>query len=91
MKIKVVAVKANADFSLDLEFNDKTAKRFDVKPYLNLGVFNELRDFNYFKQVSIAYGTVQWPHEQDFGPDTLYIEGRSIERFTNGRLAEENA
>src|SRR5437868_3050616 len=29
---------------------------------------------DYFKHVTIAYGTVQWPHEQDFAPETLYLE-----------------
>jgi len=80
---KVVSVKANDDFSLDLEFNDESVRRFDARPYLNLGVFNELKDIRYFKQVSIAYGTVQWPHEQDISPDTLYLESEPIEN-SNG-------
>jgi hypothetical protein len=57
----VIAAKANANFSLDLKFNDGSVKRFDVKPYLNYGVFTELKDFEYFKQVKVAYGTVQRP------------------------------
>jgi len=38
-------------------------------------VFRELRDLNYFKQVNLAFGTVQWPNEQDISPETLYLEG----------------
>jgi hypothetical protein len=76
---KVIAAKANEDFSLDLKFNDGSVKRFDVKPYLNCGVFTELKDFEYFRQVSIAYGTVHWPHEQDISPETLYLEGTPID------------
>jgi hypothetical protein len=72
---KVIAVKANDDFSLDLKFNDGSVKRFDVKPYLERGVFKELSDLSYFKQVGIAFGTVQWPNEQDISPETLYIDG----------------
>jgi hypothetical protein len=72
---RVVAVTANNDFSLDLEFNDGSVKRFDAKPYLDYEVFRELKDLDYFKQVRIAFGTVQWPHEQDFSPETLYLEG----------------
>jgi Protein of unknown function (DUF2442) len=70
---KVVAVKASEDFSLDLKFNDGSVRRFDATPYLDHGVFKELRDISYFKQVRIAFGTVQWPHEQDISPDTLYL------------------
>lgn len=72
---KVIAVTANSDFSLDLEFNDGSVKRFDAKPYLDYEVFRELKDLNYFKRVRIAFGTVQWPHEQDISPETLYLEG----------------
>lgn len=85
---KVVLVKANEDFSLDLKFNDNTVRRFDARPYLDFGVFNELKDIGYFKQVSIAYGTVQWPHEQDFSPDTLYIESRPIENLNDSAVTE---
>lgn len=75
---KVIAVTANDNFSLDLKFNDGTVKRFDAKPYLDYEVFRELKDTNYFKQVKIVFGTVQWPHEQDISPETLYLESVAI-------------
>ena len=87
---KVVAAKANEDFSLELKFNDIRIRRFDAKPYLDFGIFNELKDIGYFKQVRIAYGTVQWPHEQDISPDTLYIESRPIENSHGSGLAAGN-
>ena len=31
---KVVSVRANEDFTLDLQFNDGSLRRFDAKPYL---------------------------------------------------------
>ena len=75
---KVIAVKANDDFSLDLKFNDGSIKRFDIKPFLDYEVLRELRDPNYFKQVTLAFGTVQWPNEQDISPETLYLESVAI-------------
>ena len=75
---KVTAVSANDDFSLDVQFNDGSLKRFDAKPYLNYEVFRELKDLNYFKSVGVAFGTVQWPHEQDISPETLYLEGVAL-------------
>jgi Protein of unknown function (DUF2442) len=75
--IKVVAVKANDDYTLDLKFNNGSVKRFDVKPYLKYEVFRELNDLSYFRQVTLAFGTVQWPHEQDISPDTLFLEGQT--------------
>lgn len=77
--MKVIAVIANDDHSLDLQFNDGSVKRFDARPYLEFGVFQELKDLSYFKRVRVALGTVQWPNEQDFGPDTLYLEGVTVD------------
>jgi hypothetical protein len=51
---------------------------FDVRPYLDKGIFVELKDINYFRQVRVAFNTVQWPHEQDFAPETLYLESREL-------------
>jgi len=42
--IKVTAVRANEDYTLDLTFSDGSVKRFDVKPYLKYEVFKELQD-----------------------------------------------
>ncbi len=75
---KVVSVKANEDFTLILEFNDGKIKKFDVKPYLEIGVFQELKNLDYFKDIRIAFGTVQWKNEQDFSPETLYLESFPI-------------
>ena len=81
---KVTSVRANDDFSLDLQFNDGSLKRFDAKPYLDYEVFRELKDLNYFKKVGVALGTVQWPHEQDISPETLYLEGVALGASDNG-------
>ncbi len=88
---KVVSVRSNKDFSLDLKFNDGSARRFDVKPYLDLGVFTELKDLNYFSQVKIAFGTVQWPHEQDISPETLYIESVPVDKGGNATPKQRTA
>lgn len=80
---KVIAVTANEDFSLDLKFNDGSVKRFDAKPYLDYEFFRELKELNYFKQVRLAFGTVQWPNEQDISPETLYLESVAVADSVN--------
>ena len=76
---KVLEAKANDDFSLTLKFDDGSTKRFDAKPYLDKGIFKELKNLDYFKNVKIVFGTVQWQNEQDFAPETLYAEGVLME------------
>jgi len=46
---------------------------FDVKPYLDRGVFKELKDYEYFRRARIEFGTIVWPNEQDFSPETIEI------------------
>ncbi len=75
---KVTEATPNDDFTIDLRFDDGSLRRFDAKPYLDKGVFRELKNINYFRNLSLAYGTVQWPNEQDFAPDTLYIESELL-------------
>ena len=48
MMIKVTAVKALDDYQLELCFNTGETRVFDVRPYLNKGIFTELRDPSYF-------------------------------------------
>jgi hypothetical protein len=69
--IKVIEAKANDDFSLDLKFNDGKKKRFNARPYLDRGVFRELKAPDKFKQIRIAYGTIQWENGYQSG-DALF-------------------
>lgn len=75
---KVVSVTPQDDYSLILTFDNGAQRVFDVRPYLDKGIFVELKDLTYFRQVRIAFNTVQWPHEQDFAPETLYLESKEL-------------
>ena len=77
MNPSVTKVEAIEDFKLHIQFENGEEKVFDVSPYLDKGIFTELKDQNYFKQVRIAFGSIEWPHEQDFSKDTLYLLGTS--------------
>lgn len=70
----VKVVKPLSDYRLYVEIADGRHGIFDVKPYLDYGVFRELRNLTYFNQVSIVFGALTWPHEQDIAPETLLAE-----------------
>lgn len=63
-------------YKLKIRFKNDEDKLFDVTPYLNKGIFSELKDRAYFKQVRVAFGAVEWPNGQDFSKDTLYLLGK---------------
>ena len=72
--LKVIKVDANNDYTLFVELSDGRLGKFDVKPYLDKGVFTELKDKNYFKQVRPLFCGIVWPNEQDLSADTIAYE-----------------
>lgn len=78
MNPRVKNVEANDNFTLKLTFDNNEVKSFDIKPYLEYGVFKELKDLSRFLTVEPFMGTVKWLNEQDFCPDTLYLESTNI-------------
>ena len=70
-----------ADYKLRIQFVNDELKEFDVTPFLEKGIFSELKDESYFKQVRVAFGSVEWPNEQDFSKDTLYLLGNPVEEI----------
>ena len=79
MNPRVISVETVNNHFLKLSFENNEIKLFDASPFLNKGIFRELQDYNYFKQVSVAFGSVEWPHEQDFSNDTLYLLSTSLD------------
>lgn len=82
----VKVVKPLPDYRLYVEIADGRRGIFDVKPYLDHGVFRELRNLTYFNQVSIVFGTLTWPHEQDIAPETLLAEIVPVDTAPNEAL-----
>ena len=77
MNPRVKTVKAGDAYQLELVFTNGETRVYDCRPLLEFGVFQELKDLNYFRQARAALGTVVWPHEQDICPDTLYLDSRA--------------
>ena len=71
-------VKPLSNFCIYVEIEDGRKGVFDMKPYLNHGVFQELKDTHYFNRVGILFGAVTWPNEQDIAPETLAAEMTAI-------------
>lgn len=78
MNPRVMTVKANSDYTLTLTFTNGEVKGFDVKPYLERGIFQELKDLRAFNSVQPVLGSIQWSGGQDLCPDTLYEESTPL-------------
>ena len=76
MNPRVKKVIPNDDYTLCITFDNGQQKVFDAKPLLEFGVFQELKDLKYFKEVKSVHGSIAWPHGQDICPDTLYEDSK---------------
>ena len=72
--VKVIFVKPENNYMLNIKLSNGKSEIFNVKPYLNKGIFKELKNQKYFELVKIAFGGIVWPHEQDFSADTIEYE-----------------
>ena len=79
MYIGVKAVKPLSNFELLLTFEDDSQGIFDVKPFLNLGKFSELRNESLFRSVHISFDTVECSNGMDLDPEMLYEQSRRVE------------
>lgn len=76
MNPRITAVTAHDGYALLLTFNNGEIRHFDMTPYLAYPAFEPLHQVAFFKLARASHGTVTWPKEIDFDPDTLYLESR---------------
>ena len=70
----VVRVLPRKNYHLEMEFDTGEVRIFDVRPYLDKGVFRQLKDEKLFEQAYVGFDTVCWPNELDIAPETLYVD-----------------
>ncbi|QMW06524.1 DUF2442 domain-containing protein [Spirosoma foliorum] len=78
MNPRVTAVKPLDNYCLELQFTNKERRLFDVKPYLSIGIFQELQDTSLFNGIRAFNGSIVWPNDLDLDPDTLYLDSKPV-------------
>ena len=77
MYLGVKEVKPIDNYKLILTFGNNEVKIFDMIPYLDKMIFQELKDENLFKAVKVSFDSIVWPNEADIDPETLYEDSIS--------------
>jgi len=72
MYLSIIDVKPLNDYYLLLKFENNEEKVFDLKPYLDIGKFKELKDKELFKSVRVSFDTIEWDNQLDLDPEMLY-------------------
>ncbi len=78
MYLSVQSVEPLSDYRLLLKFENDESKIFDVKPYLDVGKFSELKDVALFNSVSISFDSIEWANHLDLDPEFLYQKGEPV-------------
>ena len=72
MYVGIKQVYPKDDYVLSVVFENNEERVFDVKPYLEIGRFKELKEPAVFKAVRVSFDTIEWPHEIDLDPEAVY-------------------
>jgi hypothetical protein len=77
--VDITAVEVIGSYRLRLTFADGTVGDVDFQTREWRGVFEPLRDPEYFARVTVdpELGTIAWPNGADMAPEPLYDEARS--------------
>ena len=70
----VVEVKPLENLRLFVRFADGLAGEVRFKTEHLTGVFEPLKNQDFFKQVYLDHGAVAWPGQIDLAPDAMYQE-----------------
>lgn len=73
MRPRAKEVKPMEDYMLLVTFDNGEMKVFDVKPYLDFKLFEDLKKISIFTTVHIAGLSIEWINGVDICPDELYF------------------
>jgi hypothetical protein len=68
----VTKVVPHQDFSLTITFDNGEEGLLDMKPHFGFGVFQQLADYENFRNVRVAFDTVEWDCGIDLDPEFVY-------------------
>ncbi len=65
------------DFTLSVVFENGEKGVLDMKPILDFGVFQRLKDYESFRQVRVSFDTIEWNCGIDLDPEFVYAKCRA--------------
>ena len=64
------------DYTLSLVFENGEKGVLDMKPVLEFGIFQRIKDLDDFKRVRVAFDTIEWDSGVDLDPEYIYAKCR---------------
>lgn len=60
------------DYIIYVVFDNGECGTLDMKPLLDFGVFQRIKDYDAFKRVRVAFDTIEWDCRVDLDPEYVY-------------------
>jgi len=76
MYASIVKVTPAESFSLVVAFNDGQTRILDMRPFLDFGVFRQIKKPENFNRVHIAFDTIEWDCGVDLDPE--FVMDKSV-------------
>ncbi|KAF5090584.1 MULTISPECIES: DUF2442 domain-containing protein [Acetobacterium] len=77
MYLAVIDVEPLNDYKLLLTFENGEKRIFDVSPYLDKGIFQELKNEEKFKTVRVRFDSIEWCNQADLDPEFLFEKSKA--------------
>lgn len=77
MHSSVISVVPKSDHELAIGFdNGENGENgiFDMKPFLNIGIFKKIIKPEEFNKVRVAFDTIEWDSGVDLDPEFVYLK-----------------
>jgi len=68
----VIKVEPKENYQIYVEFDNAECGVLNMEPYLNFGVFRNIRDRAAFSNVRVSFDTVEWGNGVDLDPQFVY-------------------
>jgi hypothetical protein len=66
------------NYILSVVFDNGENGRLDMKPLLDFGIFQRIKDYDTFRRVRVAFDTIEWDCGVDLDPEFVYKRCKTI-------------
>jgi len=64
------------NYILSVVFDNGEKGRLDMKPMLDFGIFQRIKDYEAFKRVRVTFDTIEWDCGADLDPEFVYNKSK---------------
>jgi len=74
----VKEVTPHEDFTLSVVFENGEKGILDMKPILEFGIFQRIKDYDKFRRVRVSFDTIEWDCGVDLDPEFVYKKCKAV-------------